>query len=114
MTQEIDQHFINREPVVRAIYDRLLGHLAEFGDVEARPKKSSIHLTHQTDFAGIHPRKNYLNLEFKTDHPIEHPRVQKSEQVSRNRYHNMVRLDSPDGVDTELLAWLQDSYALSG
>ena len=114
MTDELDQHFTNREPVVRAIYDRLMIELAQLGEVEARPKKSSIHLTHRTDFAGVHPRKAYLNLEFKTEQPIDHPRVQKSEQVSRNRYHNTVRLDSPDGVDAELLGWLQDSYRLSG
>lgn len=114
MANDLDHHFVNREPVVRAVYNQLLEALAEFGEVEARPKKSSIHLTHRTDFAGVHPRKTYLNLEFKTDHPIDHPRVKKSEQVSKNRYHNTIRLDSPQEVDSELLTWLQDSYRLSG
>ncbi|MFZ0548446.1 MAG: DUF5655 domain-containing protein [Candidatus Promineifilaceae bacterium] len=114
MTDELDHHFISREPVVREIYDKLMARLANFGGVDARPKKSSIHLTHRTDFAGVHPRKAYLNLEFKTERPIDHPRIKKSEQVSRNRYHNTVRLDSPEEVDEELMAWLYDSYQLSG
>ena len=63
-------------------------------------------------FAGVHPRKSYLLLNLRTDHPIESQRITKTEQVSKSRFHNEMKLASPEGVDEELLGWLKDAYAL--
>ncbi len=57
--------------------------------------------------------KSYLLLNLRTDHPIESPRITKTEQVSKNRFHNEVRLASPNDVDEELFGWLKDAYGLS-
>jgi hypothetical protein len=38
----------------------------------------------------------------------------KTEQVSKNRYHNEIKLDSPDAVDAEVCQWLSEAYALGG
>jgi Domain of unknown function (DUF5655) len=76
------------------------------------PKKTSIHLTRSVGFAGVHPRKSYLYLNIRTDYPIASPRIAKSEQVSKNRFHNELKLTSPDEIDAELLGWLKDAYAL--
>lgn len=63
-------------------------------------------------FAGVHPRKSYLILNLRTDAVIESPRIVKSEQVSKNRFHNEVKLTSPQEIDEELLGWLKEAYAL--
>lgn len=76
------------------------------------PKKTSIHLTRSVGFAGVHPRKSYLYLNIRTAYPIDSPRIAKSEQVSKNRFHNELKLTSPDEIDAELLGWLKDAYAL--
>ena len=34
------------------------------------------------------------------------------EQVSKNRWHNEIRLDHPDQIDAELISWLRDAYTL--
>jgi hypothetical protein len=34
----------------------------------------------------------------------------KTEQVSKNRFHNELKLNSPDEIDEELLGWLKDAY----
>ncbi len=44
--------------------------------------------------------------------PVASPRIAKSEQVSKNRFHNELKLTSPDEIDAELLSWLKDAYAL--
>ena len=44
---------------------------------------------------------------------IESPRLAKTEQVSRNRFHHVVKLKLPEAVDAELLRWLNDAYKLS-
>ncbi len=70
-------------------------------------------MVHTVGFAGIYPRKSYLLLNLRTHRPIESPRITKAEQVSKNRFHNEVKLASPNDVDEELLGWLKDAYGLS-
>jgi hypothetical protein len=76
--------------------------------------KGSIHLVHQSAFCGVHPKKSYLNLNIKSNQSIESPRITKTEQISKNRFHQVVKLETVDEVDGELLAWLQAGYELSG
>ena len=76
------------------------------------PKKTSIHLVHNSGFAGAHLRKSYLYLNLRTDYLIDSPCIAKTKQVSKNRFHNELKLSSPDEVEEELLAWLKDAYAL--
>jgi hypothetical protein len=102
-----------REPQVRAIYTRLINALAPIGSFEQDAKKTSIHLVHGTAFAGVHPRAKGILLNIRTAAPIVSPRVRKLEQVSRNRCHNEILLETPDDVDAEIVKWLTAAYALS-
>jgi len=102
----------DREPVVRANYDRFLDALGALGPYREEPKKTSIPLARGVGFAGVHPRKGSLVLTLRTDRPIANPRVVKTEQVSPNRYHNEVKLSSPDEVDAEVVGWLRDASTL--
>jgi uncharacterized protein DUF5655 len=63
-------------------------------------------------FADVHPRKSSFSLNIRADYPVESPCIAKSEQVSKNRFHNELKLTSPGEIDAELLGWLQDAYAL--
>jgi len=104
--------FAGKDEIVQVIYTRLLEALHTIGPVQEDPKKTSIHLVHTTGFAGVHPRNSYLYLNLRTDAPIENPRITKTEQVSKNCFHNELKLTSPDEIDEELLGWLRDAYAL--
>lgn len=104
--------FTGKDDIVRSTYDRLLEVLHTLGPFEEEPKKTSLHLVHTVGFAGVHPRKSYLLLNLRTEHPIESPRITKTEQVSKNRFHNEMKLASPNDVDEELLGWLKEAYAL--
>jgi hypothetical protein len=104
--------FTGKDDIVRSIYDRLLEALHTVGPFQEEPKKTSLHLVHTVGFAGVHPRKSYLLLNLRTDHPIESQRITKTEQVSKSRFHNEVKLASPSDVDEELLGWLKDAYGL--
>lgn len=109
----VDDQFTGKTPNVRAVYDLLLSQLRIFGSVAEEPKKTSIHLTNTSSFAGVHTRKSYLILNIRSDHIIDSPRIAKSEQVSKRRYHQEVKLQNPEDVDTELLVWLKEAYELS-
>lgn len=108
----LDALFAGKDVRVRTIYDTLLGVLHTLGPFHAEPKKTSIHLVHTTGFAGVHPRKAFLYLNLRLDRPLQGARIAKSEQVSKNRYHNEVKITSPDEVDSELIAWLKEAYTL--
>ncbi|HEX8901350.1 DUF5655 domain-containing protein [Vitreimonas sp.] len=109
-----DALFSNKAPVVRAIYKKLLASLKRQAvTFEVDAKKTSLHLTHGTAFAGVHPKKNWLDLTIRLEKPLAGPRIRKSEQVSRNRWHNEVRLTSEADVDGQLIGWLVTARALS-
>ena len=110
----LDALFTNKEPAVRAIYDKVLSSLAKVGPVKAEPKKTSIHLVRETSFAGAHPKKAWLDLTIRSDKPVRSNRVRTQEQVSKNRWHQDVRLTSPADVDAEVVGWLEGAYALAG
>ncbi len=109
----VDDQFVGKASNVRAVYDFLLTQLRTFGPISEEPKKTSIHLANTSGFAGIHTRKNYLILNIRSAHPIDSPRIVKSEQVSKSRYHQEVKLQRIDDVNGELLSWLKAAYELS-
>ena len=110
----VNDHFKDKDSALRPIYDVLLTAVRKFGPVGEDPKKTSIHLTCKTAFAGIQVRKGCLIVTIKADAPIDSPRVFKSEQASVHRYHHQVKLSSANDVDGELRGWLKQAYDLSG
>ena len=110
----ISQHFEDKDPIVRSIYDRILIESRKFGSMIEEPKKTSIHLVNKSAFAGVMTRKNALILNIKSTAPIKHKRISKTEQVSAGRFHQELKLASPDEVDPLLVGWLKEAYLLSG
>ena len=109
----VTQHFEGKEPSVKSIYDRVLAEARKFGDIAEEPKKTSIHLVNKSAFAGIRTQKNALILNVKSAAPIKDKRFAKSEKLSANRYHQEVKLTSPDEVDESLIGWLREAYEMS-
>jgi len=112
-TPNVAQHFVGKDPVVRAIYDRILKEARKLGPVIEEPKKTSIHLVNKSAFAGVATRKDALILNVKSAAPIKDARFKKSERVSASRFHQEVKLISIEDVDASLIGWLKEAYALS-
>ncbi|HEX8692348.1 MAG TPA: DUF5655 domain-containing protein [Longimicrobium sp.] len=112
----VDALLADASETVRQTYGRLLIALRGFGEVAEDAKKTSIHLAPGPEgpaFAGVHPRKSALLLNVRSAAAIDGPRIRKTEQVSRNRFHNELLLATPDDVDAELVGWLRDAYQLA-
>ena len=109
----VEQHFAGTAPAVRALYDRLRKTVDTFGQWSEDPKKTSIHFTRTTAFAGVATRKDALVLTIKANDRIASPRIFKSEQTSANRWHHETRLTRLSDVNRELISWLRDAYDLS-
>ena len=112
-TYSVKDHFLNKDPSVRALYDQLLSILQAFGPVTEDPKKTSIHLNRKSALAGVESRKDGLLLNIKSDHQIKSPRIEKAEQISAKRFHHRVRISSPKDLNEELKSWLKEAYLLS-
>ncbi len=106
-------HFEGRSASVRRIYDRLLDAARRFGPVREEAKKTSIHLTRRTAFAGVATRKDFLVLTLKSDRDIASARISRRERASAHRWHLEVKLQDPHEVDRELVGWLREAYAIS-
>lgn len=109
----VASHFTGKDPIVRKIYDQLLKSLKRLGPIIEEPKKTSIHLVNGTALAGVATRNTYLILTIKSNRKMTSRRFHKTEQVSAKRFHYEVKLASPAEVDTELISWLREAYALS-
>ena len=109
----INDHFVNKNPSVRALYDQLLKTLNMFGPIEQDPKKTSIHINRNSALVGVETRKNYLLLTIKADHKIDNPHVEKFDQISARRFYHKVRVSTRSDFDAELKSWLKDAYALA-
>src|SRR5689334_22657216 len=114
MAHTVGQHFDDRSPAVREIYETIVAASREFGPVEEDPKKTSIHLNRKSAFAGIQTRREFLILTVKATNDIDSPRISKRENTSANRWYHEVKIGSADEVDAEVLGWLRNAYELSG
>ena len=110
----VGEHFDDRDPSVRDIYNAILRTAKRLGPVTEDPKKTSIHLVRKTAFAGIATRKKALILTLKSDADVLHQRIARREQASANRWHLEIKLDAPEQVDKEIVAWLKKAYELAG
>jgi hypothetical protein len=102
------------EPATVALYGQLLNQVQKLGPFAVEMKKTSIHWTRKSAFAGIHPRRQSFILTVKSDRRIDSERIAKAEQVSKSRWHLDLKLTSPEEVDAELLGWLKEAYELCG
>ena len=110
----VKEHFENRAPEVKATYDALLEAAKKLGPVKEEAKKTSIHLVRKSAFAGVATRKTALILTLKSDSDVTSQRIARREQASAHRWHLEIKLDGPEQVDRELLAWLRKAYELAG
>jgi Domain of unknown function (DUF5655) len=108
----VESHFARKTSQLRAIYQRLLTQVADFGPFEEVPKRASIHLQRGTVFADIQLRTAHFNLEFKTDYAIDHPRITKHLRLSAHRFAHTIKIESATVTDNQVLKCLKDAYDL--
>jgi hypothetical protein len=58
-------------------------------------------------------QRDSLLLTLKATARIDHPRIEKAEKMSANRWYVIVRVYQPDDVDHELEAWLAASFSIA-
>lgn len=110
----VESHFEGRSPVVREIYNTVLGVARAFGPFTEAAKKTSIHLDRRSAFAGVQTRKEALILTVKSPVDLVDDRIGKREHISANRWYFEIKLRSPDEIDPTIVDWLRAGYEISG
>ncbi len=110
----VKQHFENKPKSILLIYEKLLRELRKFGEVKESPNNSSIHLVNKYGFAGVYTRGKYILLHIHLSKQLDSVRFEKIEQISKNRFKHVVKLNSLSDIDKELLNWLKQAYELKG
>lgn len=64
-TYSINDHIVNKDATVHALYHQLVALLRTFGPIEEDPKKTSLHLNRKSALAGVETRQDYLLLNIK-------------------------------------------------
>jgi hypothetical protein len=113
MPNATDKYFENKDPIVRDLYNLIISQLTKSNiKYELEFKGTSIHIVAKSAFLGVHFMKSALVLNIVLDHAIDSSRMHKVEQISKNRFHNEVRLSSLDQVDEELISWIKEANTL--
>ena len=99
-------------PEAIRLYQRLQSALRKLGPFREEVKKTSVHFVRAAAFVGVHFRKSHLVITIKAAGPMDSPRVVKTEQVSKNRWHCEVKISDPTDIDRELTDWMRTAYDL--
>jgi hypothetical protein len=93
--------------------ERVFQQVSGMADVAAEVKKESVHVTAgKAAFLGLHPRKAGIRLNIVLARRLEGPRIVKSEQTSKERFHNEIEMDGSTPIDAELAGWIEEAYLL--
>jgi len=109
---EIDEHFINKPPVLKAAFDKLMKKVESFGEITVNSVRSSITVKSGAAFLGVKPKKDSLEIEFYLNYELKDDMVKKILVMSKNRIVHYVTVNDPSEINSKLIALILKSYKL--
>jgi predicted transport protein len=110
---DLERHLSGKSSDVVGLYHLLAAAVSGMESVEIVPMKSSILFRVKTVFATVTVRRNWLDVYLALEAEYLGDRVRRTERISARRFAHHVRLQSPDDLDEELMAWLTEAHMLS-
>ena len=111
--KRLDEHFIGREPQVRATYDALESRLKAIIEFRISPVINAIMFTNNVTFLAIKPKKEWIDLEFLLDYEVNEFPIHKVVKATKTRYAHFIRIQEPKNVDDQLIEWIKKAYKLN-
>ncbi|MBI3680460.1 MAG: hypothetical protein HY235_08690 [Acidobacteria bacterium] len=109
----IDAHFKGKPAEVRTLFEQLSAKLRSFGSFRMDAVKSSINLVSKHHFGGVRVLKDGLHVGFILSHPLNHPRILRTQRITPTIYGHRVKLTRAEDLDAELLSWLREAHSRS-
>jgi hypothetical protein len=110
---DLEIHFKNKLPGVRAAFNALIKETAHFGLVTLHSSKTTLSLSGKSAFVGISTEKKALKLVFALNRVRDEFPVVRVRIFSKNKIAHVVYLDAPDQVDAQLIGMLKEAYLLT-
>jgi hypothetical protein len=107
----VDAHFKGKPSHLRTLFEDLCARLRAFRHPPDRCGKVLINLVSTHHFGAVHVQKDGLRVGFILSHPVEHPRIVRTEKITPTIWAHHVKLTSTKDVDAELLAWLKEAHS---
>lgn len=110
--RSIDDHFREKDPELRSIFDSLLRGLERRGPLRVDAVESSINLASNHHFGAVAVRREYLRVGFLLNREIRDARISGVERVGPHRVGHHVIIRSLSDLDPQLLDWLAEAQAM--
>lgn len=109
---DLEHHFQNKPPAMRALYDRFASAVASLGPVTVLPEKTRIAFQVRMSFAQVTPRRQWLDGHVVLARRRQHPRFRRIDTISRKNHVHIFRISTPEEIDEEVLSWLKEAYSV--
>lgn len=106
----VDATFAHRPPVLREIYDAVLGHLSTLGPVHEDAVSVGVFLKRERKLAELRPRTRDLLVLLFLPHRVENDRIRPMSGSTGARVVHRLPLRGPGEVDDAVRDWLTIAY----
>lgn len=109
---EIEEHFWNKKPAVRDLFDAFRAEVEACGPVTVYAQKTRIVFQVRTRFAGCQARKSWLVCSLRLKRRVPSKRFFRIEEYTPRDYGHHFRLRSIDQLDDELRQLVREAYSV--
>jgi hypothetical protein len=108
----LDEIYSGAKAALRPIHDKLMARVNQFGEFDVAPKKGYVSLRRKKQFAMIGPATN-TRVEVGLNIKGLKPDARLVELPPKGMCDYKVKLTTPEEVDDELMAWIQQAFEAS-
>ena len=98
---------------LREAWDRLRETAASFGEQRIYASHHSIMFSRASCYFFVRPRRTYLEVCVFLGRAVRSPQVRRTDQASRSKVVNVVRIVHRDEVEAPFTDWLREAYDLN-
>jgi hypothetical protein len=109
----IERHLSGKPTEIQALYHRFIELAEQCGPFTYVVRKTAITLKGtRRGFAGAVPGMKHLDGYMDLQRQIEDPRIRRSDPYTKRLFVHHFRIATPDELEDEFRAWLQEAYAV--
>jgi len=109
-SHSIDEHFADKPPEVRRLFDMLLREARRSGPVHVYAQKTRIVFQTRGRFVAITPRRQYLGGHLWLKRRRGHPIIHRIESLADRDFIHNFRLQRAEEIDDEFRDLLREAY----
>jgi hypothetical protein len=109
----IEKVFKKYPSAIFQLFKQIHNEVVSFGDMKVYPLKNGMMYSVNSTFLALKPHRNYLAVEFISSEKHDEFPVEKCVRISKTKYANILKIDSPEAIDKQLINWLNKAYIIN-